>query len=219
MGTATVSSQGAVTGAVRASAAGAAALAAAPAAESALEKHAMFFDPEKTGHITCAQTWRGMKRLGVPWWLRVVLTPIINLALGFLSGGPPLVIDVHNIAKGKHPYDSGTFDDRGEIDARCFAALLPPGEDAITAAEMDRIITERGDRKPEMGKVAGFLGHVFSKLEVAVLFRVASDVEKPVKGTTKKEPAMSRARLQSFYDGTLFQRIADERGKKAPVTT
>lgn len=184
---------------------------AAPAGPTALEKHASFFDPLGTHRITCAQTYDGMKRLGVPFVLRLVLTPVINGFLGLLTGGPPFVIEVDRIEKGKHPFDSGTFDDAGDFDPGAFAVLFPPGEDAITAAEMDQVITDRGDRRPQMGKVAGFLGHLFSKAEVAVLFRVASDTTKTVNG--KPVPAISRDTMKAFYDGTLFQRIADRRAR------
>lgn len=178
---------------------------AQPAPDSALERHASFFDPQGTRRITCGQTYAGMKRLGVPFVLRVLLTPVINGFLGFLTGGPPFVIEIDRIEKGKHPFDSGTFDDAGGIDSGAFGVLFPPGRDAITAAEMDQVITDRGDRRPQMGKVAGLLGHLFSKAEVAVLFLVASD-------TTKAgRRAMTRDTLRSFYDGTLFERIAARR--------
>lgn len=182
---------------------------AAPATESALERHAAFFDPLGTRRITCTQTYDGMKRLGVPLVLRLLLTPVINGFLGFLTGGPPFVIEIDRIEKGKHPFDTGTFDDAGSLDAGAFGVLLPPGRDAITAADMDQVITERGDRRPQMGKIAGFLGHLFSKAEVAVLFRVASDTVKTVNG--KPARAMTRETLQAFYDGTLFERIAARR--------
>jgi len=176
---------------------------------SALEKHAAFFDPMGTHRITCSQTYDGMKRLGVPLVLRVVLTPIINGFLGLLTGGPPFVIEIDRIEKGKHPFDSGTFDDSGNLDPAAFDALFPAGRTEITATEMDQVISDRGDRKPEMGKFAGSLGHLFSKAEVAVLFRIASDTTKTVNG--KPVRAMSREQLRSFYDGTLFERIAAQR--------
>jgi hypothetical protein len=188
--------------------------AAAPPADSALERHAAFFDPKGTHRITCAQTYDGMKRLGVPFVLRVVLTPIINGFLGLLTGSPPFVIEIDRIETGKHPFDSGTFDDAGNFDANAFAVLFPPGREAISAAEMDQVITDRGDRKPEMGKIAGFLGHLFSKAEVAVLFYVASDTKKTESG--KQVRAMTRGRLKAFYDGTLFQQIAGERARAKP---
>ncbi|HEX8796804.1 MAG TPA: caleosin family protein [Polyangiaceae bacterium] len=184
-------------------------MATATVSSSALEKHASFFDPQGTHRITCGQTYDGMKRLGVPFLLRVLLTPVINGFLGLLTGGPPFVIEIDRIEKGKHPFDSGTFDDAGGFDAGAFGVLFPPGRDAITAAEMDLVITDRGDRRPQMGRVAGFLGHLFSKAEVAVLFRVASDTTKTVNG--KPVPAMTRDALRSFYDGTLFDRIAARR--------
>jgi len=181
----------------------------ATATVSALEKHAAFFDPAGTHRITCGQTYDGMKRLGVPFVLRVLLTPIINGFLGMLTGGPPFVIEIDRIEKGKHPFDSGTFDDRGDVDPAAFDTLFPPGRTEIIAAELDQVISDRGDRKREMGKIAGVLGHLFSKAEVAVLFLVASDTTRTVKG--KPVRALTRETLQSFYDGTLFERIAARR--------
>lgn len=180
------------------------------AAMTALERHAAFFDPQNTGKITCAQTYAGMKRLGVaPLW-RVLLTPVINVFLGFLTQGhPSLVIRIDRIAQGKHPYDTGSFDDAGEFDERAFDALFARGGGAITAEEMDAVVGARGDRRPKMGKVAGWLGHVFSRREVAVLFCVAADTTKTVKG--RQTRAMTKATLRAFYDGTLFREISRRR--------
>jgi hypothetical protein len=102
---------------------------------TALERHASFFDPEGTGFVTWRQTYRGMRRLGVhlPW--RVLLTPVINGFLGALTQGhASFVIRIDTIAKGKHPYDSGTFDARGELDPTAFDALFADGSDAVTAS-------------------------------------------------------------------------------------
>ncbi len=64
-----------------------------------------------------------------------------------------------------------------------------------------------------MGKLAGTLGHWLSAREIGVLFVVAADQVKVVDG--KRVPAMSKARLQSFYDGTLFYEIAHARARAA----
>jgi hypothetical protein len=176
---------------------------------SALEGHAKFFDPDGTGSITMRQTYAGMRKLGVSWAVRVVLTPVINGFLGYLTQGhPSLVIRIDRIAQGKHPYDSGTFDNAGEKDTSAFAALFAGG-DPLTEKEMCAIITARGNRKPEMGRIAGALGHWFSAREVGVFFCVAADTTKSVAGRTV--PAVSKKTLQAFYDGTLFPVLARRR--------
>jgi Caleosin related protein len=177
---------------------------------TALERHASFFDPESTGFVTWRQTNAGMRRLGVHLQWRILLTPVINGFLGYLTQGrPSFVIRIDTIAKGKHPYDSGSFDSRGELDSTAFDALFAGGGDAITDAEMRAVITARGDRLPGMGKVAGMLGHWFSSREVGVFFCVAADATKVVDG--KRVAAVTKKTFQRFYDGTLFFDIARRR--------
>jgi hypothetical protein len=174
---------------------------------TALERHASFFDPKGTGVVTARQTYAGMKRLGVAWGWRVVLTPLINGFLGYRTEGRlSLVIRIANIGRGKHPYDSGSFADDGSFARDAFEALFPDGARAITAAEMDAVVTARGDRDPGMGKIAGVLGHLFSKREVGVLFCLAADTTKAVGG--KSVPALRKETLRRFYDGTLFPELA-----------
>jgi hypothetical protein len=177
---------------------------------TALERHASFFDPDATGLVTWRQTYAGMRRLGVrlPW--RILLTPVINGFLGRLTQGhASFVIRIETIAKGKHPYDSGSFDTRGEQDASAFDALFTSAGDAITEAEMRAVITARGNCLPAMGKVAGALGHWFSSREVGVFFCVATDATKIVDG--KKVAAVTKKTFQRFYDGTLFFDLARRR--------
>jgi hypothetical protein len=174
--------------------------------KTALQRHASFFDPAGTGLVTMRQTYAGMGRLGVHTVWKVLLTPVINLFLGILTKGPLLVIVIDRIADGKHPYDSGTFDDRGEVDEQAFDALFQAYGDAITADEMRAVISARGNRKPAMGKLAGALGHWFSSREVQVFFCVAADTRKTVNGASV--PAVRKETLRRFYDGTLFPDLA-----------
>jgi hypothetical protein len=176
---------------------------------TALETHASFFDPDGTGTVKMGQTYAGMRKLGVHVWWRVLLTPVINGFLGMLTKGPPFVIVVDRIAQGKHPYDSGSFGDDGNFDPQAFDALFAPYGDAITADEMKAIISARGDRKPQMGKVAGALGHWFSGREVGVFFCVAADTTKQV--GSSKVPAVRKETFRKFYDGTLFPDLARRR--------
>jgi hypothetical protein len=177
---------------------------------TALERHAAFFDPEATGIITMAQTFDGMRRVGVRLVWRIILPPIIHGFLGYLTQGrPSLVIRVDQIARGKHPFDSGVFDTDGEIDPAAFAALFEVCSDAITADEMCAVISARGNRSAKMGKIAGVLGHWFSGKEVAVFFCVASDTTKVVGG--REVSAVTKETLHRFYAGTLFHELARRR--------
>ena len=176
---------------------------------SALQRHASFFDPGGTREITFAQTYDGMKRIGVPFVLRVLLTPVINGLLGPLTSGSfSLVIKIDTIAQGKHPYDSGSFDGGGAFDEAAFDALFANAGDAITLSEMRAVVTARGDRLKK-GRVEAALGHWFSSREIGVLFLVAADTRKTVNGM--EVTAMKKETLRSFYDGTLFFALEQRR--------
>ena len=176
---------------------------------SALQRHVGFFDPEGTGLVTMRQTASGMHRLGVHWLWRMVLPPIINGFLGYLTQGKPsFSIRIDRIAQGKHPFDSGVFDDQGGWDTTAFDALFAGG-DALTAAEMRAIITARGNRKPQMGSTAGSLGHWFSSREVQLFFCLTADTTKLVGG--RPVPAVRKETMRAFYEGTLFPQIVRRR--------
>jgi len=178
---------------------------------TALERHASFFDPEGTGVVTWGQTYRGMQRLGVHLVWRIVLPPIIQVFLGYLTQDRlSLAIRIDRIAQGKHPFDSGVFDSNGERDATALDALFSKAErGAITADEMRAVISSRGNRLPQMGAVAGILGHWFSGKEVALLFCVAADTTRMVRG--RRVATITRKTLERFYDGTLFPALARAR--------
>ena len=177
-----------------------------------------FFDPDTTGKVTLGQTWTGLGRLGVGLGWRVLLTPIINGFLGYLTQGRvSFDIVVSKIADGKHPFDSGSFGDDGEIDEGALAKLVEAGAGgALTAKEMRALIRARGNRRPRMGKLAGSLGGWFSGKEVKLLLCLAADTTKREDG--REVPAVSPRTLRRLYDGSLFhllarrRRIREERG-------
>jgi hypothetical protein len=189
---------------------------AAPrATKSALERHAAFFDPADTGYVTLGQTWAGLGRLGVRAFWRVLLTPIINGFLGYLTQGrPSFRIVVAKIADGKHPFDTGTYGDDGEIDRGALAALVKVGSGAasagaLTAKEMRALILARGNRRPKMGKLAGALGRWFSGKEVELLFCLAADAIRTEDG--REVPAVTERTLRRLYEGSLFPALARRR--------
>ena len=183
----------------------------ATAGKTALQRHAAFFDPAATGLVTMGQTWAGLGRLGVGTFWRLLLTPIINGFLGYLTQRKvSFRIVVAKIAEGKHPYDSGTFADTGEIDEAAFRMLQAAGtQGALTAKEMRALILARGNRRPQMGKLAGALGSWFSGKEVKLFFCIAADTKKEEDG--QDVPAVTPRTLRLLYKGTLFHALARRR--------
>jgi hypothetical protein len=177
---------------------------------TALERHVSYFDPEGTGVITLAQTREGMRRLGVPWSLRIILSLIINGMLGYVTQNrPSMVIRIDRIALGKHPYDSGTFDRNGDVDEAAFEALFASAGDTLSADEMHAIITARGNQMVDRGPLAGALGRWFTVREVNLFFCVAADTTKSVNG--RSVPAVRKKTMRAFYEGTLLHDLARRR--------
>lgn len=182
-----------------------------PRAKSALERHAAFFDPDENGLVTIGQTWDGLRRLGVGVGWRILLTPIINGFLGYLTQRRlSFDVRVERIVDGKHPFDTGVFGDDGEIDEAAFAALAERATGgALTAREMNALIRGRGNRREHMGKLAGSMGGWFSAREVELLFCLAADTTKREDG--RDVPAITPRTLRRFYEGTLLHTLARRR--------
>ncbi len=181
---------------------------------SALENHVAYFDPDGNGEITWRKTFAGLRGLGLPAWLCVPLTVLINGALGYLTHGRPTsVVSVRDIHKGVHPYDTGAFDAAGEFDVAHFDALFDrtagparpaSPRDAITRAELRQVIVARGNA--DHAGLAGVVARMFSAAEAKLLFCLAADSVKDVDG--RAEPALTRRRLRRFYTGNLLPAIA-----------
>ena len=179
--------------------------------KTALQRHVAFFDPEDTGQVTLGQTWAGLVSLGIGAHWRVLLTPIINGFLGYLTQGKPSFrIAIAKISEGKHPFDSGAFGDDGAIDETAYTTLAAAATmGSITAKEMRALILKRGNERQKMGRLAGMLGSWFSGKEVRLFFCIAADTTKQEGGV--QVPAVSPRTLRRLYEGTLFHTLARRR--------
>ena len=178
-----------------------------------LERHVSYFDPDRDGEITMAQTFRGLRNVGVGVVISCLLTLLINLFLGYLTHGKPsLSVSVRDIARGKHPYDTGSFDERGELSAANFEALFsaPTASapfDRLTRDEIRTRIVKRGDPKKPFGELGSLLSNWFSGREIQLLLCVASDCTK-LTPSGVEEPAITRRTLRRFYTGHLLFLLA-----------
>jgi hypothetical protein len=184
-------------------------------ARSALELHARYFDPDHDEAVTPKQTLQGMTDLGLPWLMAAPLTLVINGFLGFLTRKrASLSISVPDIARGKHPFESGVFGKDGKLDEAAFAELfLAPNarqpRDRVTYTELRALVLKKGDPKMPFGPLGSLAARIFSAAEVYTLFCLASDCQKLI--GDRVLPAMSRKNLRRFYEGRLFPLLARRR--------
>ena len=174
---------------------------------TALQKHVMFFDANHDGILTPGETRSGFRRLGV--------SPLGSLASAILihagmtriseSGG----IDISRIAFSKHGSDTGIYDARGHFVQAAFDRMWTFDADrsgSLTWTELKAMMA--ANRTDTAGSLA-------SRAEFGLLIRVGADTTATEMG--QSVPALSRARLQAFYDGSLFYVMAEQResGKRA----
>jgi hypothetical protein len=182
---------------------------------SALELHARYFDPDHDDAITPKQALKGMTDLGLPW---VVAAPLALVIIGFLGlltrQKASLSISVPDIARGKHPFESGVFGPGGQLDEAAFEELfLAPHarnpRDRLTYREFRGLVLKKGDPGHPGGLVPSLLARIFSAAEVFTLFCLASDCQKLIGDQVL--PAMSRKNLRRFYEGRLLPLLARRR--------
>jgi hypothetical protein len=156
-----------------------------------------------------------MTDLGLPWLLAAPLTVLINGFLGYLTRQKAsLSISVPDIARGKHPFESGVFGQGGKLDEVAFAELFTAPNarqprDRITYQELRAFVVQKGDPRRPFGIVGSILARAFSAAEVFTLFCLASDCQKLL--GDRVLPAMSRKNLRRFYEGRLFPALARRR--------
>jgi hypothetical protein len=177
-------------------------------ADTTLQRHASFFDDNGDRGVDVAECTRGLKALGLPVGVAEAAAAAIVGALSLQTRGSLLAmnVDIDKVHKGKHPGDSGILDKRGRFSARRFeqvfgarSAVDSNGDKAFTAVELTRMINANRKTLP---------GYVAAIAEWQLLLALAADTE-VIEGPWKV-PALSVARMKSFYDGTLFYKLAKE---------
>lgn len=176
--------------------------------DTTLQRHASFFDDDGDRLIGIAECARGLKALGLPVGVADAVALVIVLPLSIQTGDSLLgmTIDIENIHKGKHDSDTGILDERGSFNARRFEKMFGTystadrnGDKAVTAAGITRMVGANRET---------LYGFVASLAEWQLLFLLAADTE-VIEGD-ESVPALSVARIKSFYDGTLFYKLAKE---------
>lgn len=170
---------------------------------TALQKHVDFFDTDHDGKITLFETYQGLRRLGLGAARSAVFGGVINAALGpTTSRAPSLTVDASHIHAGKHGSDTGVYDEEGhfvrESFDRLFARYDGDEDEALDREDLARLFE---------GKRTDLLGHLGSVAEFGLLLSLAGEERNGRK-------VITRQRLEEFYDGSLFYKLADEVGAR-----
>ena len=181
------------------------------AGDTTLQRHASFFDDNGDRGVDVAECTRGLEALGLPLGVAEAAALAIVVPLSILTRGSLLArnIDIESIQKGKHDSGTGILDKRGRFNATRFERVFGArstvdrnGDKAFTAVELTRMVIANRET---------LLGALVSFAEWQLLLILAADTE-AVDGD-KSVPALSVARIRSFYDGTLFYKIAKARAR------
>ena len=177
-------------------------------ADTTLQRHVSFFDDNGDRGVDVAECARGLRALGLPIGVAEAAALAIVAPLSLQTRGSLLAmnVDIDQIQKGKHDGDTEILDEQGRFDAEQFEKVFGArstvdrnGDKAFTATELTRMINV--NRK-------SFAGYAAAMAEWRLLLALAADTEISEGGETV--PALSAARMKSFYDGTLFYRLAKE---------
>lgn len=186
---------------------------------TSIQGHGAFFDTNFDHKVSLGETRQGLKDMGLNGATSDALTPIINAGLGPLTHGKAgmtmgdklknmFTIDLDSLTAKLPEGGNGAFDAAGKFDAAKFEHMMSfdtTGKgSSLSLDELYSMV--QADAQDQGGKFRTKLG--FTQL---IAF---ADTTKTVtvNGVSKTVPAISRARLQGFYDGTLFYRVAAEHG-------
>ncbi len=176
--------------------------------DTTLQRHVSFFDDNGDRGVDVAECARGLRALGLAVGVAEAAALAIVAPLSLQTRGSLLAmnVDIDQIQKGKHDGDTGILDKRGRLVARRFekafgarATVDRNGDKVFTATELTRMINANRET---------LAGYVAATAEWQLLLALGADTVAIEGGKTV--PALSIARIKSFYDGTLFYTLAKE---------
>ena len=167
---------------------------------TALQKHVDFFDADHDGRITLADTYQGLRRLGLGAVRSAAFAGVINAALGSSTSGGS---EPHG-GRRAHPRRQARERHRRLRQER---ALLPAQVPAALRAGTTPTATARSTARSWLGCSPGTrptsLGHLGSRAEFGLLLDLAGE-------DRKGRRVLTRERLERFYNGSLFYQLARE---------
>ncbi|XP_004965154.1 probable peroxygenase 4 [Setaria italica] len=177
-----------------------------------LQRHVAFFDRDKDGVIYPSETYQGFRAIGCGVALSAASAVFINAGLGPSTKPenqktPPFKFPIYvkNIHKGKHGSDSGVYDANGRWVPEKFEEIFKKHAhtkpDALTGKELQEML--QANREPKDFK--GWLGGL---TEWKVLYSLCKD----------KDGFLHKDTVRAVYDGSLFERLEQERKAKKEFT-
>lgn len=165
-----------------------------------LQQHVLFFDRNHDGKLEVAETKAGLRALGVSGFSSGPTAFAIHAGLASSMSAGGLTLDVAKVHRGKHKSDTDIYDAEGRFVPAAFEKLMAYDtnhSNSLAWPELKAMIAKNKET---------FATAKASEVEFGLLLKLGSDVTETVDG--KPEPGLSRARLTSFYDGSLFYKIA-----------
>ncbi len=131
-------------------------------------------------------------------WSKFIAT-VINGGLGPATGGNASTTVVPTITQAQHEGDTGVFDPKGQFSPDRLNQVMTRfdrnQDGALSLGEIHQM---------QFANAKTAKGAAITKLEFGLLLSMFSDTT--VKGKNgQAEPALSKAQLTKFYDGSLFQ--------------
>ncbi|KAJ1258861.1 hypothetical protein BS78_10G107900 [Paspalum vaginatum] len=177
-----------------------------------LQRHVAYFDRDKDGIIYPAETYQGFRAIGAGVPLSAFSALFINGLLGpktipenEKAPAFKLPIYVNNIQKGKHGSDSGVYDANGRFVHEKFEEIFKKHAhtrpDALTGKELQELL--KANREPN-----DFTGWIGGFTEWKVLYSLCKD----------EEGFLHKDTVRAVYDGSLFERLEQERKRTEEST-
>ncbi|XP_075479573.1 putative peroxygenase 4 [Primulina tabacum] len=171
-----------------------------------LQKHIMFFDRDNDGIIYPSETFQGFRAVGCGIFLSSLASLFINVSLSRKTRpGKPFSfkfpIEVKNIHLAKHGSDSGVYDKQGRFVSSKFEEIFEKHAvacpDSLTSKELESFIKSNREPKDYAGWLAAYV-------EWNILYMLCKD----------KNGLLHKDVVRNAFDGSLFERMAEERSIK-----
>lgn len=188
---------------------------------TALEKHVAFFDRNKDGILTPAESWEGFRAVGYGWFMSALGTFLVHFFLSYPTSDswwpdPFFTIHLKNIHRCKHGSDTAVYDERGELRADRMQWILSTFSRPMIASPSMMSSTQASTKTAAIGFWEGvhmiyynrdlwdWSGWIAAIIEWSFMYVLsAENGQVPVDA------------IRGQYDGSLFYELEQrEKGKK-----